>query len=257
MDFRVTVSLWSQAQGQAAATAPATPAPAGGDFRQRLGLDQEQGAPRQDDHAQAQPGQGEGPLADPQLPQGQLPDPGKPVHASAPVKVDPAAGLELYALGLQAGTRLSHVPAGLLASAEALYRANTTAAASDDTAAEAPRATTLAPAPAAAVPARGQGAPVPGTPARVIADQALARLNEGLGAWPGARWPQRNVLLLPRDDGVELLIRDHHLDAAEQATLLGELLRRLPGSGVDAQRIWINGHPVWQREPLSRLQGDA
>lgn len=253
MDFKVSVSLWNQAQ--ASANPPTQPDAGARDFKQRLGLDQQQSAPRQEDNGRQQ---GDTPLAEPPLPQGQQPASNLPEHKIMPEKVDPAAGLELYALGLQAGSRLSHVPAGLLASAEAAYRANAFGALAQAVGQEQPVSTTATLSPIASAPDHAPAGMVPATtPLTDAADTPLTRLDEGLGAWHSARWPQRNYLLLPRGDGVELLIRDHHLDTDEQATLLGELLRRLPGSGVDAQRIWINGHPVWQREPLSRLQGDA
>ena len=252
MDFKVSVSLWNQAQ--ASANPPAQPEAGTRDFKQRLGLDQQQSAPRQEDNG---PRQGDTPLADQALPQGQQPEPKLLAHKVAPVKVDSTAGLELYALGLQAGTRLSHVPAGLLASAEAAYRANAFNGAADTLEREQLAGSTTTLVTTTSAPDRAPGLAPVVTPVTDTDDSAFARLDEGLGAWHGTRWPQRNYLLLPRGDGVELLIRDHHLDADEQATLLGELLRRLPGSGVDAQRIWINGHSVWQRQPHSRLQGDA
>lgn len=251
MDFKVSVSLWNQAQ--ASANPPVQPDAGNRDFKQRLGLDR-QPAPAQEYNGRQQD---DTPLADPSLPEGQRPDPNLLTHRITPAKIDPAAGLELYALGLQAGTRLSHVPAGLLASAEAAYRANAFNVAADTVEVEQPPSTTATIVPVAAAAERNPGMAPSTTPVTNTGDSAFTRLDEGLGAWHSARWPQRNYLLLPRGDGVELLIRDHHLDAGEQATLLGELLRRLPGSGVDAQRIWINGHPVWQRAPLSRLQGDA
>ncbi|EKT4477124.1 hypothetical protein AB1288_18105 [Pseudomonas putida] len=256
MDFKVSVSLWSQAQNTTAAATTSTSTTS--DFKQRLGLDQ-QSTPRQGDAGQQRADQNEAPLGKGVFLEGQQPDANIPGFKSVPVRVDPAAGLELYALGLQAGTRLSHLPSGLLASAEAAYRANGSVATANATDTQQLLSTTLAPTPpvTAATPTHHQTVRAPVIPDTGSEEQALARLNEGFGAWHNARWPQRNYLLLPRGDGVELLIRDHHLNAEEQATLLGELLRRLPGSGVNTQRIWINGHSVWQRQPHSRLQGDA
>lgn len=254
MDFKVSVSLWNQPQNP---SMPATtPASVDSDFGQRLGLDQH-AKPRQNDAGQAPVGQGEMPLADQPFVQAPRRDASMPGQPFTPGKVDPAAGVELYALGLQAGTRLSHMPAGLLASAEAAYRANGFDAAADAAEPQLQVPKTAASAPIICTPGRTQAAMPPPPQVSAAGDEPVARLNEGLRAWHSVHWPQRNYLLLPRSDGVELLIRDHHLDAQEQATLLGELLRRLPGSGVDAQRIWINGRPVWQRENLSRLQGDA
>jgi|GEM_PF-2439669 len=254
MDFKVSVSLWNQPQNP---SMPATtPVSGDSDFRQRLGLDQ-RSTPRQDDAGQAPDGQGTTPLADQSFVQAPLRDASMPGHPITPVRVDPAVGLELYSLGLQAGTRLSHMPAGLLASAEAAYRANGFDTAADAAEPQLQVPKTAASAPIICTPGRTQAAMPPPPQVSAAGDEPVARLNEGLRAWHSVHWPQRNYLLLPRSDGVELLIRDHHLDAQEQATLLGELLRRLPGSGVDAQRIWINGRPVWQRENLSRLQGDA
>lgn len=254
MDFKVSVSLWNQPQNPGT---PATVPPlANSDFKQRLGLDQ-QSIPRQVDAGREPVDQGQTPLADRLFVQGPLQDASKPAHMITPLRIDPAAGLELYALGLQAGTRLSHMPAGLLASAEAAYRANGVGAAADTAEPQLQVPPIPVPTPDIQTPARNQAAMPPAPAISDHTDAPLARLDEGLRAWHSIRWPQRNYLLLPHSDGVELLIRDHRLDAGEQATLLGELLRRLPGSGVDAQRIWINGHPVWQRKNLSRLQGDA
>ncbi|MFJ2524066.1 hypothetical protein [Pseudomonas sp. Irchel s3f19] len=255
MDFKVSVSLWSQAQNTTATATTSTSTTS--DFKQRLGLNQ-QSTPRQGDAGHQPADQNEAPLGNQAFLEGQQPDANIPGFKSAPVRVDPAAGLELYTLGLQAGTRLSHVPAGLLASVEAAYRANGSVATANAADTQQLLSTTLAPTSVtAAAPTHYQAVRAPVIPDTGSGEQTLARLNEGFGAWHNARWPQRNYLLLPRGDGVELLIRDHHLNAEEQATLLGELLRRLPSSGADTQRIWINGHSVWQRQPHSRLQGDA
>ncbi|MFD2642011.1 hypothetical protein [Pseudomonas japonica] len=258
MDFKVAVSLWNLPRNQ---TTP-TPEPAMGsnDFSNRLGLDRQQDAPHE------QPGERQ-PSANDNVPredsaahdrlaaqQSSLPprDPRRN-HGQRP-QHNP--GLELYELGLRAGSHLSHVPSALRASAEAAYKAHGTVFAALPTNQAEPRPQAPAPvAPADVAESSVVSLPVATNTAE--GSDALAALDEQMNAWTARQWPERNCLLLPRGNGMELLIRDHHLDADEQRTLLAELLRRLPGSGVDAQRIWINGQPVWQREPLSRLQGDA
>ncbi|MHA6194743.1 hypothetical protein ACX3YG_10275 [Pseudomonas wadenswilerensis] len=252
MDFKVAVSLWNLPQNQAM---PASE-PTGGssDFRSRLGLDRQQDAPHEQPAGQQPPhehGAGQDQLPG-QPPARQVLDQQRN-HAQRP-QHNP--GLELYDLGLRAGSHLSHVPGALRASAEAAYKANGTLASvlQSDEPGQPP------PTPVPSVTAKAAESSVVALPvvtSTTDGSDALAALDQQMTAWTARQWPERNCVLLPRGNGVELLIRDHHLDADEQHALLAELLRRLPGSGVDAQRIWINGQPVWQREPLSRLQGEA
>lgn len=259
MDFKVGVSLWNQPANQALPSP--TLAPRGNDFSDKLGLKRQQDAPERNTAGQQpphqQPERQDNPAADTQARTGQFP---APLDGNTPDTVEQfrdASGLELYALGLQAGTHLSHVPAGLLASAEAAYRAN---AGMPLTQVPQGNYRTMS---SPSSPAMSDSDPISagglGAATRLAApgNDPVADLYEHLSAWLARKWPERNCLLLPRGSGVELLIRDHHLSADEQASLLAELLQRLPGSDASPQRIWINGQPVWQREPLSRIQGDA
>ena len=258
MDFKVAVSLWSLPQNQA--TPAPEQAPGNNDFRNRLGLDRQQDAPHEQP-GERQPSANdnaprEGSAAHEQIAAQQSALSGLDQQRNRAQRPQHDPGLELYDLGLRAGSHLSHVPSALRASAEAAYKANGTllTALPDDTTERLPQA----PAPALMAEATESSAvALPATTSATDGSEALTTLDERMNAWTARQWPERNCLLLPRGNGLELLIRDHHLDADEQQALLTELLRHLPGSGVDAQRIWINGQPVWQREPLSRLQGEA
>ncbi|WP_220815865.1 hypothetical protein [Pseudomonas paralcaligenes] len=71
-----------------------------------------------------------------------------------------------------------------------------------------------------------------------------------LAAFLTQRWPERRLLLLPRDDGTEVIIRDFHLSEEEQNTLARDLQQFLHNTGEPLGQIWANGRLVWRREPI-------
>lgn len=158
-----------------------------------------------------------------------------------------APQVELYGWGSLAGHHLSHRPGSF--EAGGVPRATLLAA----------QLSTLEQA-AAPLPEQGQRPHVGGTPLVVAALSlpgeaqpagAVGALDQGqLAAFLTQRWPERRLLLLPRDNGTEVIIRDFHLSEEEQHRLARDLQHFLQGSGEPLERIWVNGQQVWQREPI-------
>lgn len=73
---------------------------------------------------------------------------------------------------------------------------------------------------------------------------------QSLAGFLAQRWPERRLLLLPRDQGVEIVVRDFHLSAEEQQVLSRDLQRFMPQATEPLEQIWINGQSVWKRAPL-------
>ena len=83
-----------------------------------------------------------------------------------------------------------------------------------------------------------------------------AIVAEQLSLYLAQKWPQRSSLVLPRGNGIELLIRDYHLSADEQESLVDELLVRMHAQPAQPEQIWINGRSVWQRPSSLSIQGE-
>ena len=88
------------------------------------------------------------------------------------------------------------------------------------------------------------------------AEGGEAILTEQLSLYLAQKWPERSSLLLPRGNGIELLIRDYHLTPDEQESLVAELLVRMRAQAAQPQQIWINGQCVWQLNPSLSIQGE-
>lgn len=241
MEFKLGASLWagntgldsrSQLQGQEPA----------GDFEKKLGLA---------NGAQEQPGDSREPAHE---------DPSTEFGSTAKWlaserlqgigrTVDKVALAELYPLGAMAGHHMSHLPESFLDQQGKAF-----AAVQECAAEQGDRA------PTAHLPlvddgqvSAGKASPVPVAYQRVEAEAApAAKLEQGeLATFLATRWPERRCLVLPREAGSEILIRDFHLSQEEQQTLAADLLRLLRDGDRPLQQIWVNGRSLWQRDALT------
>jgi hypothetical protein len=258
MDFRVEVSLWNR-QGNNSGQQAAQPNVAA-NFSDKLGLKsqsqaQEQPSDTAGKGAQQDSARADAPLAEAAL----LPsETGADQAQSALLQQRQLAQLpgvvELYPLGMRAGQHLSHLPYGFLQSAEQAAQLYGSMAV-DQTA----PAVTHAPAPqqtaeqaqiSADAFARSSSHQVSNT------EGGEAVSAEQLSLYLAQKWPQRSSLVLPRGNGIELLIRDYHLAADEQESLVAELLVRMHAQPAQPEQIWINGRCVWQRSSSLSIQGE-
>lgn len=258
MDFRVEVSLWNRQgnnSGQQAAQLNVA-----ADFSDKLGLKTQTQAQEQHSDSAGQGGQQETSLADAPLAEAALlPNDAVADQAQAAVlqqrQLAQLPGVaELYPLGMQAGQHLSHLPYGFLQSAEQtaqLYDAMAVGQA-------APSVTRVpAPQQIAEQAQISADAFVRNTSQQVSStDGGEAIFAEQLSLYPAKKWPERSSLLLPRGNGIELLIRDYHLTPDEQESLIAELLVRMRTQLAQPEQIWINGHCVWQSAPSLSIQGE-
>lgn len=263
MDFRVEVSLWNMHgahNGQAAAQLNVA-----SDFSDKLGLNTQTQAQEQDQDQepskQADDGEtwsADAPQSESALLPNKLPS-AVAYHTQAALlqqrQLAQLPGVvELYPLGMQAGQHLSHMPYGFLQTAE--QAAQRYAAMAEGQVA---LADTHAPEPQqVAAQAEISAAVVANSPSQLPAhaEGGEAVLTEQLSLYLAQKWPERSSVLLPRGNGIELLIRDYHLTPDEQESLVAELLVRMRAQAEQPQQIWINGQCVWQLNPSSSIQGE-
>lgn len=153
--------------------------------------------------------------------------------------------LELYSLGALAGHHLSHVPQQF-AGAEPLAALAATAAPSSSP--------YNLPIPSAVETAALQpGEDAHGGMASARADdpqteESLERHQQArmIGEYLASKWPQRQVQVLLRGRGIELVIRDYHLAPEEHRALVEDLLRHMPSLLQQPEQVWLNGQCVWK-----------
>lgn len=68
------------------------------------------------------------------------------------------------------------------------------------------------------------------------------------------RWPERSLMILPRESGLEIVLRDYHLTREESDQLARDLQSYFGGSDEPLEQIWVNGHCLWQRRPTQANQ---
>ena len=235
MEFKLGASLWG-ASADAKAMAPQQEPTA--DFGKKLGLAARQETPSGDSQPLPERDLAKGDQLDWQASLLQL---AQRQDARSPAQV------ELYGWGSLAGHHLSHLRGSF--EADGIPKVAPLAA----------QVSTLEQA-AAPLPELGQRPHVGGTPLVVAAlslpgevqpTEVAGALDQGqLAAFFTQRWPERRLLLLPRDNGTEVIIRDFHLSEEEQHRLAQDLQHLLQGNGEPLERIWVNGQQVWQREPI-------
>lgn len=64
-------------------------------------------------------------------------------------------------------------------------------------------------------------------------------------------WAPRRLRLQETAAGTDVIVRDYHIGEAGHAALLSALRETLQQQGVQPYRIWLNGHVVWQAQPLT------
>lgn len=64
-------------------------------------------------------------------------------------------------------------------------------------------------------------------------------------------WPERNVQVLARGDGFDLLVRDYHLGPDDQQRLVNELTQRLQQQADVPRNLWLNGQQLWSTTPIT------
>lgn len=172
----------------------------------------------------------------------------------APGSTIPERGvLALYSLGLRAGKHLSYVPPLF----EPAMQAERGVAATDNARALYQTAGGL-PLPRP-LPSVEDHSALEQKTTHLVGDDLADAGHELPGAGPALaylirKWPERHVQVLPRGKGIEVIIRDYHLDLEEQRALVQDLTRQ----AVRPQSIWINGQPAWQAPSLSsHSTGDA
>jgi hypothetical protein len=263
MDFRVEVSLWNM-YGSHNGQAPAQLNVAS-DFSDKLGLKtqsqtQEQHHQEQPQEAGKQADEHEPRAADAPLAEAAL------VPSVATVNVAQAMLIqqhqlaqlpgvaELYPLGMQAGQHLSHLPYGFLQSAEQTDQLYDAMAAQQN----APTVTHDPVFQQTAAQAESRADAFARNTSLLARNTDVGETSsvEQLNRYLAQRWPQRSSLLLPRGNGVELLIRDYHLTPEEQDSLVTDLLLRMRSQNTPPQQIWINGQSVWQLAPPMSIQGE-
>jgi hypothetical protein len=160
-----------------------------------------------------------------------------------------APQVELYGWGSLAGHHLSHMPGAFAGDSLPLAMPRLLQAGAGLTAGQ--TALSTEPTPTAMGSVRSQpvaSLPTPATSPSVR--DASATESGALQAFLAQRWPERRLLLLPRDNGTEVIIRDFHLSEEEQRTLARDLQHFLQGTGEPLEQIWVNGRLAWQREPI-------
>lgn len=236
MEFKLGATLWGR---PAESRPPAHAQEAASDFEKKLGLPTRQP---------------ESP-ADRQPPAQQQAHEGSPQWQAAQLLLNQRKGAqtaeptELYAWGSLAGHHLSHLP-GLFQGSSVIDTSLPAAlvAVAASTAAAVP-GTTQNPIDTQADLAAGGSSltlgeqPVTAGQRRVMPNQAA------LSGFFAQHWPERRVLVLPRESGAEVVIRDFHLSAHEQQTLARDLRDFMRNSGTQLQQIWVNGQSVWQQAP--------
>lgn len=234
MEFKLGATLWGRT---AENRPPAQAQEAGSDFEKKLGLPARQSESPAD---WQRPAQQQAQEDSPQWQAAQqLLNQRKGAQAAAPS--------ELYAWGSLAGHHLSHLP-GLFQDSHGVDASLAAALIG------------VAPQAAAAMPGATQAATEPRTDSAadhsilapgeqpVGAGQRRVTSNQAaLGGFFAQHWPERRVLILPRESGAEVVIRDFHLSAVEQQSLARDLRDFMRNSGTQLQQIWVNGQCVWQQ----------
>lgn len=258
MDFRVEVSLWNR-QGNNSGQ-PAGQPNVAANFGDKLGLKSQTLAQEQPRDTAAQGAQQDSPRADAPLAEAVL-LPSETVADKAQAALlqqrqlaQLSGVVELYPLGMRTGQHLSHLPYGFLQSAEQ-------AAQGYNAMAEVQRAPVVMPAPAAqqtATQVQASADAFASNSSHQVSDTegGEAVLAEQLSLYLAQKWPQRSSLVLPRGNGIELLIRDYHLTADEQESLVDELLVRMHAQPTQPEQIWINGRSAWQRPSSLSIHGE-
>lgn len=148
---------------------------------------------------------------------------------------------ELYGWGNQAGPHLSHLPGGFQGAEgddATLFAAQAVAAA--DIVPAVPRAV--------AAPTDMQtDYTVRGSPQTLRESHLCAAPKSTIPGQPALshffaqHWPERRVLILPRESGSEILIRDFYMSSDEQQALALALRDFMNNSETRVQQVWING----------------
>ncbi|WP_338474627.1 hypothetical protein V3H56_11225 [Pseudomonas sp. MS646] len=171
----------------------------------------------------------------------------RPADASDPRS---AGALELYALGARAGHHLSYRPDAFLAGPDIRSVATVDAMQGYSVPLSAvpfPSTTSLM---SIAVATAGPVA---------LWDVAVGSQQQGLEgtsqvqflSYLTRKWPDRHFQFLPRDKGIELVVRDYRLTSLEHDELVEELSRRAASMSERPQQIWLNGREVWRAASLS------
>lgn len=245
MDFKVQVSLWTQAPGQ---SLPNNMPNQGRDnFAGKLGL-QGQAQPEHEPHGQ-------------QLLRDANQDKQPWQHPNATASLSGSEdqnrqGMEaLFELGLLAGPKLSYLSQAMaeLDAQQTGGSLSSTPAANDLNLSSQARATDQPAArPAAPLSTAAQQIQTRQT---AVTSNAQATNAAQLAQHLAHHWPQRNLLVLPKGQGVEVLVRDYQLSSEEREQLSAELIARLANAPGGAEQIWINGEMVWQKPDTLLPQG--
>lgn len=156
-----------------------------------------------------------------------------------------AEAVELYELGALAGHHLSQLPEQFSSQARSAV------------APELLRAAASQKAPGLAVPAETQitvtsalerNQPVELHSERLGRDtSASSSATRRLESYLANQWPERRMQVIAHGaDEAELVIRDYHLDAEEQETLVEDLRRHLAARPNAFTQIRLNGQSIWQ-----------
>lgn len=156
--------------------------------------------------------------------------------------------VELYALGLYAGAHLSHLPSAFQAAdvspIETHKRPGTVIA---ERWLPASQEAGQAAAARAAASAALVEMPLQHAPERVEPAARSAQYQQA-SSYLARHWSERSVQLLRRGENeMELVVRDYHLSASEQADLTQQFVHELESLPHKTERIWMNGQVVWQR----------
>lgn len=242
MDFKVGVSLWAHSSGTGPSEAPG----AGEDFMSHLRQDQEAVSSGQKDFNESF-----------KKDLHQSPELKMPLGSAAddsslqiPHERELNAMAALYPLGLMAGAHLSYLgdnlvhSVGQLRYSEHQFSERGAGPGNDE---RQQRETGVA--------TKREQLFQAATPSSRAEQSAGLTSSTAQAAGVGARllkiWPERHFLLLPKERGVELVIRDYHL-TNEDVNLL---VKELQDSGSTAEQLWVNGKRVWQRANPSFGQG--
>lgn len=242
MDFKVGVSLWAHSPGTGLSEAPGTE----DDFMSHLRQDQQavsSGQKNLNESFHKELPQG----SEQKLPLGSKADEFSLHRAHGR---DSNTMAELYPLGLMAGAHLSYLGDSLVQSVGQLryseHQSSGSSAGPGNSARQQHEAVV--------VTRREQLFQVATPSYRAEQSAGLASSTTqaaGVSARLAKIWPERHLLLLPKDRGIELVIRDYHL-TKEDVNLL---VKELQDSGSTAEQLWVNGKRVWQRANPSFGQG--
>ncbi|TWC11292.1 hypothetical protein FBY06_14715 [Pseudomonas sp. SJZ085] len=247
MAVKVGVSLWVAATDQQRAPARETQAR---DFERKIGLgdhpptSNENAGRQRSEHTPSQ-------YRLPHTEFSQL-DPRRVVRSdSGDASKSKAAGtIELYALGTYAGHHLSYLPDGFLTE-QGIHGVVPVGVEQSHAA---PLSSVLMASAGSFTSSEvlirnpyGQS----GEPVGLEPQEAGSSPSRPLLSYLTLKWPDRQFHFLPRDQGVELFVRDYQLTPQERDELIDELSRRAPSMPERPQQIWLNGQEIWRASPLS------